>query len=45
MYQWQQSLDGINWTDILGETNQTYITPLIISNIFYRVKVEEEAIN
>lgn len=45
VYQWQQSLDGINWTDILGETNQTYITPLIISNIFYRVKVAEDAIN
>jgi len=44
-YQWQQSLDGINWTDILGETNQTYVTPLLNSNIFYRVKVAEDVIN
>ena len=44
-YQWQQSLDGINWIDILGETNQTFITPLLNINIFYRVKVAEDAIN
>ncbi len=44
-YQWQESIDGINWTDIIGETNPTYSTPPIISAVFYRVKVAEDVIN
>lgn len=44
-YQWQESTDAINWTNIIGETNATYITPPLNSNIFYRVKVAEDAIN
>jgi gliding motility-associated-like protein len=44
-YQWQESLDGINWTDIFGETNQTYNTPSLTSTTYYRVKVAEDAIN
>jgi gliding motility-associated-like protein len=44
-YQWQQSFDSINWTDIIGETNETFITPLLVNTIFYRVKVAEDAIN
>ena len=44
-YQWQESLDGINWTDIFEETNQTYNTPSLTSTTYYRVKVAEDAIN
>jgi len=33
------------WTDIVGETNQTFITSLLANDIFYRVKVAEDAIN
>ncbi|WP_123912614.1 T9SS type B sorting domain-containing protein [Hanstruepera neustonica] len=44
-YQWQQSNDGVNWTDIAGETNDTYQTPLINSTTYYRVIVAEDAIN
>lgn len=44
-YQWQQSADSINWTDILGETNSTFTTPALNSTMFYRVKVAEDAIN
>jgi gliding motility-associated-like protein len=44
-YQWQQSNDGINWIDIIGETNATFTTPILNDNIFYRVKVAEDAIN
>lgn len=44
-YQWQQSLDGINWMDISGETNQIYATPILTNTAFYRVKVAEDAIN
>lgn len=44
-YQWQQSTDGTTWTDIVGETNNTYTTPLLTSTTFYRVKVAEDAIN
>ncbi len=44
-YQWQESTDGINWTDIVGENNQNY-TPTLTSNTsFYRVLVAEDAIN
>ncbi len=44
-YQWQESTDSVAWTDIVGETNQTYTTPLIFGNTYYRVKVAEDAIN
>lgn len=45
VYQWQQSTDGINWTDIAGETNQTFATPALINSTYYRVKVAEDVIN
>ncbi len=44
-YQWQESTDGITWTDITGETNQTFISPLISNTVSYRVKVAEDPIN
>lgn len=44
-YQWQQSADGTNWTNIPGETTQNYTTPALSSSTFYRVKVAEDAIN
>lgn len=33
-YQWQQSSDGVNFTNIIGETNQNY-QPGIVSNTIY----------
>ena len=44
-YQWQESIDGINWTDIIGETNPTYTTPPLNNTMYYRVKVAEDVIN
>ena len=44
-YQWQTSTDGINWTDISGETNASISINGIISTIFYRAKVAEYAAN
>lgn len=44
-YQWQESLDGLNWTDIIGETNQFITTPALTTTTYYRVKVAEDAIN
>ena len=44
-FQWQQSTDETNWTDIPGENANTYTTPLLTSSTFYRVKVAEDAIN
>ncbi len=44
-YQWQESFDGANWADIPGETNETYTTPDIFNDIFYRVKIAEDAVN
>ncbi|MFD1161172.1 T9SS type B sorting domain-containing protein [Hwangdonia seohaensis] len=44
-YQWQESTDGINWTDIAGENNQSYTTSPINNTTFYRVKIAEDAIN
>lgn len=43
-YQWQESSDGIVWTDILGETNQIYNLSAT-NSMFYRAKVAEDAIN
>ncbi|MEP5339060.1 MAG: T9SS type B sorting domain-containing protein [Algibacter sp.] len=44
-YQWQESTDGINWIDIAGETNNTYTTPILNSQVYYRAKVVEDAVN
>lgn len=44
-YQWQVSTDRENWTDITGANSQTYTTPLLNNNTYYRVKVAEDAIN
>lgn len=44
-FQWQESNDGINWIDVLGETNNTFITPPINTTRYYRVKVAEAVIN
>ena len=44
-YQWEESLDGIVWTDIIGETNQNIAISGITTSMFYRAKVAESAIN
>ena len=44
-YQWQESLDGLNWTDLPGENASTYQSPVLGSDRYYRVKVAEDAIN
>ena len=44
-YQWQESTDGINWTDIPGENSQTISISGITTSSFYRVKVGETASN
>ena len=45
VYQWQQSNDNINYTDIPGETNDTYTLPTITSTTYYRVKVANDTNN
>ncbi|MFH4966635.1 T9SS type B sorting domain-containing protein [Gaetbulibacter sp. M240] len=44
-YQWQQSNDGMTWTDILGETNDTFNASLVTTTTYYRVKVAEDPVN
>lgn len=44
-YQWQQSDDGENWTDISGETSENLVLTNINSLQFFRVKVAEDLIN
>jgi large repetitive protein len=38
LYQWQQSADGINWTDITGETNQS-LSIILNATTFFQRKV------
>ncbi|WP_396140459.1 hypothetical protein, partial [Flavobacterium sp.] len=44
-YQWQQSSDNINWSDIPGANSTTYITPGITSQRYYRTKVAQALAN
>ena len=44
-YQWQESTDAINWLDIPGQTNPTYMTPALNATRYYRVKVAEDLVN
>jgi len=44
-YQWQESADGVIWTDIVGATTQNLIISGITTTIYYRSKVAEFAAN
>lgn len=44
-YQWQESTDNVNWTDIVGETDNTFTPTGITVTTYYRVKVAEDVIN
>ena len=44
-YQWQESADATNWTDIPGETSSDLLTTAIDQTRFYRVKVAEDIVN
>lgn len=43
--QWQVSTDGINWSNITGETSNTYITPVITTSVLYRVNTATDSGN
>jgi gliding motility-associated-like protein len=45
VYQWQSSTDGVTFMDITGAINTTFTTGLLTTDIFFRVKVAEDAIN
>lgn len=36
-YQWQESIDGVNWTDVSGATEQTYTPAAINTTTYYRL--------
>lgn len=44
-YQWQQSVDEVNWADIPGATNNTYTTPVLNTTSYFRAKIAEDPIN
>lgn len=44
-YQWQTSSDGIFWSDVPGATGPVYITPVINSLTYFRVKAAQDAAN
>jgi len=44
-YQWEESIDGITWTEISGETAQITTVSGINNTMFYRAKVAESAVN
>lgn len=43
-FQWESSPDGVNWTEIAGETSQN-LNINVDTTTLYRVKVAEDAIN
>ncbi len=44
-YQWQTSIDGVNWSNIAGETGASLSVSGISSTTYYRTKVAEYAAN
>jgi hypothetical protein len=38
-YQWQQSTDGVTYTDISGATGFTYATPVLTATRYYRARL------
>ena len=45
VFQWQESLDNVIWTDIIGENSSNYATPNITTTHYYRVKVAQDSAN
>ena len=41
-YQWQDSPDGISWTDISGATSDTYQPPTLPNTTYYQLIVDDE---
>lgn len=44
-YQWQQSTDQQNWTDIPGENSAILDTPLVTTTTYFRTKIAEDVVN
>ncbi|MBR9845221.1 MAG: T9SS type B sorting domain-containing protein [Algicola sp.] len=44
-YQWQESTDEINWTDIPGETSDNLVLTGVTTTTYYRAKVAESTTN
>ena len=44
-YQWQESTDNTSWSNLAGETTDTYTTPVLTDSRYYRVVVSEDLIN
>ncbi|MBT8305104.1 MAG: T9SS type B sorting domain-containing protein [Bacteroidia bacterium] len=44
-YQWQESADGVTWTDIPGANNPNIVLTGITTTMYYRAKVAEFAAN
>ncbi|MFD0863314.1 T9SS type B sorting domain-containing protein [Sungkyunkwania multivorans] len=44
-FQWQESIDGISYTDIVGETTSSYTTPPLSASRYFRVNVASDPIN
>ncbi|WP_178991757.1 Ig-like domain-containing protein [Winogradskyella schleiferi] len=44
-YQWQESSDGVNWSDVAGENNVSISISGITTTTYYRAKVAEFAAN
>jgi hypothetical protein len=45
VYQWEVSTDGVNFRDLIGETNTNYTTPLISTTKYYRARIAEDVVN
>lgn len=45
VYQWQESTDQITWSDIVGATADTLLTPTVNITTYFRAKVAEDAVN
>ncbi|WP_432672212.1 T9SS type B sorting domain-containing protein [Flavobacterium sp. SM2513] len=44
-YQWQSSIDNINWTNIAGANNPTFTTPGVPVTSYFRTKIAQDLAN
>ncbi len=45
VYQWQESTNNVNYTDIVGQNSSTFTIPNITATTYYRVKVAQDISN
>lgn len=44
-YQWQSSMDNVNWTNIVGQNNATFTSAPVATTTYFRTRIAQDVAN